>query len=623
MFKRIRLFVSAPLVCCFFLLLLLFSISPATHAQSTPAAGTIPSLTVKAESSSPSVRNGDKVTFTVVVENNGTLVANDVTVSEFLPLPYVDLLHCQTDAPAGCKTEGSAQVINFPSLAVGERRQISFVTQARSNYLHLTNTNHRVTVTSLNGDTNLLDNQALSSIQLLKPVDLSIAQGITAPSESFPGEVITVSLAVKNIEPNPVSTVQYHSFKNSAAIVMSDTVLHHLQPALTYPSLITVSGITQPVVNVEVGLYAISRTWSEDVDILLVGPTGISVTLLSDVGGATALGGADLIFSDNSGMDATSQDRIPAGIYRPTNFARLDESLLDTYPSPGPGDVLDPVPFLGRFNGLDPNGVWRLYVVDDQPQDAGVIQAGWGITFTELVTRNIPILLEHHAPDLNYIGTISAPGWKVTPTVDGFVASTLASGQSPLSGFVMSATTPLLPGTYPLTTTVKPIFGEMNVSNNLTQTSFSTLAQSDLSVTGTVTPLAVLYGQSVTYTFAISNFGPTSALNGVLKVAVDDELSVASAVASIGSCAISGAKVTCDSGVLRPVGSATDVMTVTILAKTPGGGLPGPIPLLTTATVEGENDLFSDNNQVILRGSLADAVRNLIFLPIVTKALSD
>ena len=233
MFKRIRLFVSAPLACCFFLLLLLFSISPATHAQSTPAEGTIPSLTVKAESSSPSVRNGDKVTFTVVVENNGTSIANDVTVSEFLPLPYVDLLHCQTDAPTGCKTEGSAQVINFPSLAVGERRQISFVTQARSNYLHLTHTNHRVTVTSLNGDTNLLDNQALSSIQLLKPVDLSIAQQITAPIESFPGEVITVSLAVKNIEPNPVSTVQYRSFKNSAAIVMSDTVLHQLQPALT------------------------------------------------------------------------------------------------------------------------------------------------------------------------------------------------------------------------------------------------------------------------------------------------------------------------------------------------------------------------------------------------------
>ena len=56
-------------------------------------------------------------------------------------------------------------------------------------------------------------------------------------------------------------------------------------PASPYPSTITVAGVTGTITKVTVAFGNLSHTFPRDMDILLVGPMGHTVMLMSDVGG--------------------------------------------------------------------------------------------------------------------------------------------------------------------------------------------------------------------------------------------------------------------------------------------------------------------------------------------------
>ena len=85
--------------------------------------------------------------------------------------------------------------------------------------------------------------------------------------------------------------------------------------------------------NVTVGLRGFNQTWGSDVDVLLVGPAGQSVIVMSDVGSGN-VNNVNLTLSDSAAapLPATS---LVSGTYRPTNLS--DGSLLgDNFPAPAP-----------------------------------------------------------------------------------------------------------------------------------------------------------------------------------------------------------------------------------------------------------------------------------------------
>ncbi|MFN8445953.1 MAG: DUF11 domain-containing protein [Caldilineaceae bacterium] len=619
--NRISLYLTIPLFCGIYLCVLIAAFSTSTHAEPNSPWGTTPPTTdlqLEVVVTPDVVKNGQPMTITLDVVNRGQTNASAFTVTTYLPLPYLEILDCQGTSGAICQQQGMAYITKFTSIAVNQHQIVTIHAKARSNYAHITTTYVRALLTSETFDTNLLSNDARATIQLGNPVDLAVTQQISGADILFPGDPVTLTLNVQNLEANPLFVQPQQHFRNPAEIVMPDTKINELRPALTYPSVITVSGVNRPVVGVEVTFFAISRTWSEDIDVLLVGPTGVSVTLLSDVGGATELGAIDLTFSDNADKDATSQDVIPQGKYHPTNFARVDESLYDTYPAPGPGNVLDPVPYLGRFNGLNPNGQWKLYIVDDQPRDTGEIRFGWGITFTTRITTDMPIQLHHNAPGLKVIGSIAAPGWSITPTVAGFDASTIYHNGAVPSPIVLHTTAPITPGVYPVTTTLQAVTGDENLQNNQVQTLLGVGSLSDLALDGTVGPSDAVYGDQVTYQLTVTNRGPTFAPSASLKLHVADELSVIKATPSQGSCSVSGARVNCSSGDL-PMVAGSNKMLVTIVADTPGGGLPGPYTIVTTATVESLGDPAPLNNSLTLSSKLGNARESSLYLPLVAR----
>jgi outer membrane biosynthesis protein TonB len=184
--------------------------------------------------------------------------------------------------------------------------------------------------------------------------------------------------------PTPSTTpcASTFTFANAAPIAIND-----VGPASPYPSNIAVSGVTNPVTKVTVTITGFSHTFPSDVDMLLVGPGGQKFILVSDVIGGTDAFGIDWTFDDAAAAFIGSTGTPASGTFKPTNYTMCQ----DTFQVPAPaGPYLSPggigtpcgTDTLAAFNGVNPNGTWSLYVVDDLGADVGSISGGWSLHIT-------------------------------------------------------------------------------------------------------------------------------------------------------------------------------------------------------------------------------------------------
>ena len=148
-------------------------------------------------------------------------------------------------------------------------------------------------------------------------------------------------------------------------------------------STIEVSGLAGPVADVNVNLIGITHgpNSSQDMDVLLVGPEGRSALILSDVGGNTTTTNVTLVLDDQQPDQLPSNATLTNGFFQPTNIGSPDTMNLGSGPITPPSGAS-----LGVFNGIDPNGTWRLWAYDDEPngspRSGGGINGGWALTIT-------------------------------------------------------------------------------------------------------------------------------------------------------------------------------------------------------------------------------------------------
>ena len=173
--------------------------------------------------------------------------------------------------------------------------------------------------------------------------------------------------SVTNVFAVGISSVATNSFASGVAIIIPDS-----GAATPYPSVITVAGLSNAVTKVTVTLSNLSHTFPDDLDVLLVGPGGQTVLLMSDVGGSSVLSGITLTLDDSAASAMPDSSAITTGTWRPTNF-----EVIDAFSSPAPASPYGST--LSVFNGLNPAGVWSLYADDDMASDSGSI-AGWRLT---------------------------------------------------------------------------------------------------------------------------------------------------------------------------------------------------------------------------------------------------
>lgn len=150
--------------------------------------------------------------------------------------------------------------------------------------------------------------------------------------------------------------------------------INAINQATPYPSTILVSGVAGTVAALTVGLADLTHSFPSDVAILLVGPQGQDLVLMSEVGGSHDIAGVDLVFDDAAAEDVLIGVQITSGSYKPT---RVGSPIF-----PAPAPAVSAATTLAAFAGTDPNGVWSLYVVDDSAGDSGSIGA-WSITLPE------------------------------------------------------------------------------------------------------------------------------------------------------------------------------------------------------------------------------------------------
>lgn len=146
-----------------------------------------------------------------------------------------------------------------------------------------------------------------------------------------------------------------------------------------YPSTLAVAGLGT-VADVNITISKFSHTFPDDVDILLTGPGGQQATVMSDAGTSADAVDLNLTFDDEASAPLPDAAGLTSGTFQPTNHP----ISADLYPAPAP--VSTGNTSLAVFDGTNPNGTWRLFVVDDDGTDLGTIDA-WSldIDWTEAV----------------------------------------------------------------------------------------------------------------------------------------------------------------------------------------------------------------------------------------------
>lgn len=149
-------------------------------------------------------------------------------------------------------------------------------------------------------------------------------------------------------------------------------------------SSISVAGQTGTVSNVRVTMNQVGTDAPEDLDVLLQGPAGQRGLVLSDAcAGGTFAPSSTFAFDDAAASTVPDSCGLTSagGTFRPTDVsppADVDSFII-------PPVVVGPFPAtLAGFVGTPPNGIWTLYVFDDNGPAGTLafIGGGWTLDLT-------------------------------------------------------------------------------------------------------------------------------------------------------------------------------------------------------------------------------------------------
>ena len=304
----------------------------------------------------------------------------------------------------------------------------------------------------------------------------------------------TVATFLVAVAPSAMATV----FSNNSPITFNDPFNGDCLPpngtgaSTPYPSTISVSGLTGTVSKVTATIKNVSSTFAPDMDILLVAPTGQALILVSDAGGTNpgTLTNVTVTFDDAAGTQLPNSP--PSASWAAANATVSSRPVdydtgadPDVFPSPAPGSFNSPAPggsatLASTFNGINPNGTWSLYAVDDgcNQGDTGSIAGGWSldITTAAAATATNTAVTSSVNPSttgqsVTFTATVTSGGNPVTTgTVTFTEGATTLAANVPLNGSGQAAfsTSTLTEGNHTITATYNgtPSFATSNGSVN-------------------------------------------------------------------------------------------------------------------------------------------------------------
>jgi subtilisin-like proprotein convertase family protein len=377
----------------------------------------------------------------------------------------------------------------------------------------------------------------------------------------------------------PASPAAADTFSNNTPITIPvfSGACGTVATAVPYPSTISVSGLAQ-LSDVNVTL-TLSHAVPDDVGVLLVGPQGDKVLLMADAGGGSAATDVTLTFDDSAAGTLPDAGPLVSGTFRPTlGTAGVGCAAPATFPSTAPAGPY-PTSFAG-FNLSDPNGTWRLFVIDDTAAGAGSISS-WSLDLTQAEPYLKVVVVGTGS------GTVTGQGISCPPdcTEHADAGTPFFLHATPAVGSVFFGWSGTCVGTSPdcaivLNTTT--IIGARFDPG----TSPPPVASADLSVAGPTTVPDAQVGSPISATYDVANAGPNTAAAATLDVQFPAELVV---TAKPATCSSSATGLTCALGDL-----ATGAQAQVALELTPSRGDPFALSASVTSTTTDPD--VSDNS---------------------------
>ena len=358
--------------------------------------------------------------------------------------------------------------------------------------------------TAVMTDASGLRTQSTVTTPVVFGTDLSIIKSVE-PNVVANGGLVTFTLVVSNPGPSDIAAPE--------PITIPGGLANTLGPAQPYPANIVVADDAQ-ITDITVTLAALSHGFGADMDVLLVGPGGQRVLLMSDVGGIHSIGNVSLNFHD--GAPALPDiDPISSGVFAPTDYVGNDN--VETLPAPAPARPYGEL--LSAFKGTNAKGEWKLFIYDDQDNDVGGALRGWTLTLnTTQGAKSYSFaqgmrVLDTLPPGFTLVS--ASPGYagpNPVAWVDGIRAGETRTytmtARANHAGSAVATNTAVV--TSPLS--------ELNLSDNTSSVEVRINSASLTVITPTLPVTPTPPGGVLTITIPISNGGNITATGGVITI---------------------------------------------------------------------------------------------------------
>lgn len=547
---------------------------------------------------------------------------NSASVSVFVAAPFVSIV-----AAGGTLTAESVVPANG-AVDVGETVTIQLRLRNAGNVV---NTNLIATLLPGGG---VNSPSGAQTYGVLPPGGLPVARPFTFTASGTNGGTVVATLQLQD-GANNFGTVSFNfvlptvrQFANTNGIVIPDN-----GSASPYPSTIAVSGVSNLVSKVTATLANVTHTYPADVSVLLVGPAGQKVVLMSHAGAGGPLVNGTLTFDSGASTSLPQSGQLVSGTFLPTEY-----NPLEAFNAPAPARPYGNS--LSVFNGGNVNGTWSLYVLDDATGDAGNIAQGWSLA----ITTTTPV---NQIADLGIVGT-SAPagalvGQNITytftitnsgpnqatsvavtntlPAAVSLVSATASQGHTVLNGNAMlanlgdlasgaSATVTVTgtlqqPGSITNRAGVYASENDLNPANNIASVvSAISLPVADLALAASAAPAPGVVGSNLTYTVTVTNLGPQTALNVQVTTPLPEGLVFDSVTSSSGTSTNTGA------AVITSVGNLASGATAAVAVNVIGTNAVTITNTLLAATFS--NDGNPENNSATLITDIANPAPRIV-----------